>query len=64
MEKRTRNYGTVVYPESAPSDWISRLQEQLVPALISPLHDRDINSDGTIKKPHFHVMIPGMSLDG
>lgn len=57
MEKRTRNYATVVYSESAPSDWIIRLQEQLVPALISPLHDRDINSDGTTKKPHFHVML-------
>lgn len=47
----------MVYPESAPADWIIKLQEQCVPALISPLHDKDVNSDGTKKKEHFHVMI-------
>ncbi|MDD6305347.1 MAG: replication protein [Clostridiales bacterium] len=58
MEKRrTRNYATVVYPDSAPADWILKLQEQCVPALISPLHDKDINADGTLKKEHYHVMI-------
>lgn len=55
--KRTRNYATVVYPESAPSDWKVLLQEQCVPAFISPIHNRDINADGTIKKEHYHVMI-------
>ncbi|MCI6812971.1 MAG: replication protein [Lachnospiraceae bacterium] len=58
MEKRrTRNYATVVYPESAPENWKALLQEQCVPALISPLHDRDTNTDGTQKKKHYHVMI-------
>lgn len=47
----------MVYPESAPSDWIRLLQEQCVPALISPLHNKDINADGTPKKEHFHVLI-------
>lgn len=56
-KKRTRNYATVVYPESAPADWIRLLQEQCVPALISPLHDKDLNTDGTPKKEHHHVMI-------
>ncbi len=55
--KRTRNFATVVYPESAPSDWISILQEQCVPAFVSPLHDTDVTSDGEIKKAHYHVMI-------
>lgn len=57
MEKRTRNYGTVVYPESAPEKWIEVLQGQLVPAFVSPLHDSDLNEDGTIKKSHYHVII-------
>lgn len=48
--KRTRNYATVEYPESAPVDWVRLLQEQSVPALISPLHDKDIYTDGTSKK--------------
>lgn len=57
-KKRTRNYATVVYPESAPNDWIRLLQEQCVPALISPLHDKDLSNDGiTFKKKHYHVIL-------
>lgn len=56
-KKRTRNYATVVYPESAPVDWINLLREQCVPALVSPLHDKDVNNDGTLKKEHYHVML-------
>lgn len=55
--KRTRNYATVVYPESAPEDWIQRFGNYFVPAFISPLHDLDINPFGEPKKPHYHVMI-------
>ena len=56
-KKRTRHFATVIYPESAPIDWKVRLQEQCVPAFISPLHDEDINADGTKKKKHYHVII-------
>lgn len=55
--KRTRNFATVVYPESAPQDWQDILAAQFVPAFISPLHDQDINPGGEAKKPHFHVVI-------
>lgn len=54
---RTRNYATVVYPESAPEDWQELLTGQLVPAFISPLHDQDNNPTGEVKKAHYHVMI-------
>lgn len=54
---RTRNFACVVYPESAPEAWQSVLQEQFVPAFISPLHCDDINPGGEVKKPHHHVMI-------
>lgn len=54
---RTRNYACVVYPESAPADWQLILDEQFVPAFVSPLHDKDIDPQGQPKKPHFHVMI-------
>lgn len=54
---RTRNYATVVYPESAPTDWKSILEEFFVPSFISPLHDSDINPTGELKKPHYHVLI-------
>ena len=56
-KKRTRNWATVVYPESAPKDWKMILQEQCVPAFISPIHNKDLNSNGEIKKEHFHVML-------
>lgn len=56
--KRTRNYGTVVYPESAPENWQNILAEQFIPALISPLHNQDTNPDNNEpKKAHYHVMI-------
>lgn len=54
---RTRNYATVVYPDSAPDNWMDILAEQFVPILISPLHDSDVNPDGEAKKPHYHVLI-------
>lgn len=53
---RTRNYATVVYPESAPENWLSVIQESKTPVFISPLHDKDINPTGEPKKPHFHVL--------
>lgn len=54
---RTRNFATVVYPESAPENWQDILTEQFVPAFISPLHNNDINPTGEIKKEHYHVLI-------
>lgn len=54
---RTRNFATVVYPDSAPDNWQEILSEQFVPAFISPLHDKDINPTGEAKKPHWHVML-------
>lgn len=57
MAVRFRNFATVVYPDSAPEDWISILSEKCVPCFISPLHDSDKNPTGEDKKPHWHVMI-------
>lgn len=54
---RTRNYCTLVYPESAPENWRDILADYKVPAIISPLHDRDINPGGEIKKAHYHVIL-------
>lgn len=54
---RTRNYATVVYPESAPENWKDILSEQFIPSFISPLHDKDINPTGELKKPHYHIVI-------
>lgn len=54
---RLRNFATVIYPESAPENWLETLDGLHVPAFVSPLHDRDINPDGQPKKAHWHVLI-------
>lgn len=54
---RARNFATVVYPDSAPEDWVRILERHCVPAFISPLHDQDFNPTGEVKKPHYHVMV-------
>lgn len=54
---RTRNFATVVYPESAPANWKELLDELHVAVLISPLHDKDTNPDGEPKKAHYHVLM-------
>lgn len=54
---RTRTYSTVVYPDSAPANWVDILSDCKVPAFISPLHDNDFNATGEPKKPHWHVML-------
>lgn len=53
---RTRTFATVVYPESAPDDWISILARLCIPAFVSPLHDSDKNPTGEDKKAHYHVL--------
>lgn len=57
VNRRYRNFASVVYPDSAPENWQEILAEHFVPAFISPLHDLDTNPDGEIKKPHWHVML-------
>lgn len=52
---RYRYWTIVVYPDSAPEDWRQRLDG--LQWVESPLHDKDVNPDGTFKKPHWHIMI-------
>ncbi len=56
-ERRTRNYACVVYPESAPDNWLTIIGEAKIPVYISPLHDQDKNPTGEDKKPHYHILI-------
>lgn len=50
-------WSIIVYPDSAPEDWKDIFDELHLPVVISPIHDRDKNPDGTTKKPHYHVPI-------
>ena len=56
-QSRFRDFSTMVYPESAPENWEDILRDEHIQALISPLHDNDINPTGEKKKPHYHVHI-------
>lgn len=56
-DSRARNFATVVYPESAPENWLNILQELTIPCYVSPIHDSDVNPAGEPKKPHYHVML-------
>lgn len=55
---RARIWAAVVYPESLPVDWRSRLDSYHVEWAESPVHDRDVNeSTGELKKPHLHLVL-------
>lgn len=56
-----RDWTFIVYPESAPDNWRTILDDTHVRWIESPLHDKDVNPDGEIKKSHWHVLI---SYDG
>lgn len=52
-----RHFAYVVYPESAPDDWIEQLKRTGLSFVVSPLHDKDLDPTGQPKKPHYHVII-------
>lgn len=53
---KKRNWAFIVYLDSAPENWRDILQETGLLFAISPYHDKDVNPDGTLKKPHYHVI--------
>lgn len=59
---RTRNYATIIYPESAPADWLEKLDALHIPAFLSPLHDKDKLPDGSFKKAHYHLLLSFSSV--
>lgn len=68
MDGRARTWAFIVWPESAPERWLEMLEDTHIPAVVSPLHDRDVwtfedelrnpsHKAGTLKKPHYHVVL-------
>jgi len=60
-QSKTRNWATILYPESCADNWRDIVAGWKIPALASPVHDRDVDKDGKLKKPHIHLimMFPG-----
>ena len=54
--QRTRNWALIFYPEDLPEDWKEQVDGLHVKWVEGPLHDRDVNADGTPKKPHVHTL--------
>lgn len=56
-DTRTRNWSVVLYPESAPENWRTLLDDMHIEWVESPLHDADINANGEVKKAHWHILL-------
>ena len=57
MAQKTRAFCSIGYPESLIENWLDILSDSHVQTLISPLHDRDTDENGELKKAHYHIMI-------
>ena len=55
---KSRYFTFLLYPESIPEDWKSKLELIGVPIAVSPLHDKDKSTvpGQDFKKPHYHVV--------
>ena len=56
-DDRVRSWTFILYPDSAPSDWKEQIEDMHILSAVSPLHDADKNADGSIKKPHYHILL-------
>lgn len=56
-DNRARNFVFVLYPQDCYSSWKTILNEKNIDYICSPLHDKDLNADGTPKKPHYHIIL-------
>lgn len=56
-DTRTRNWTIVLYPESAPENWRSILDDMHIEWIESPLHENDLNANGEKKKAHWHILL-------
>ena len=54
---RVRHWTFVAYPDSVPLNWRDVLDGEYIQWVESPLHDRDTNADGELKKPHWHILV-------
>lgn len=55
-DTRGRNWWFVLYPDDLPDNFLDVLKSVRAKMVLSPFHNQDTNSDGSPKKPHYHVM--------
>lgn len=56
-QMRFRHWQSILYLDSCAENWKDKLVDWGVQAFISPLHQYDINGDGSPKKPHHHIVV-------
>lgn len=56
MNKTIQGVAIVIYPQSCPIDNIIEHIMPYYPIAISPLHCRDLDKNGKLKKPHYHIL--------
>lgn len=57
-QERSKFWAFILYPESCDiMEFVKAIADYPVPYTISPCHDRDLDSDGNVKKAHYHVML-------
>ena len=62
-EQRRNKWAFIIYKESAPTNYLQVLEELHVPFVLSPWHDKDVNTGtGEIKKAHKHGVFVFESL--
>nr|WP_013130267.1 replication protein [Helicobacter pylori]ADG64867.1 RepH [Helicobacter pylori] len=54
-----RHWTILIYPESVNPNFKDILCKPTMAFqwVLSPLHDKDLNDDGTLKKPHYHLLL-------
>lgn len=56
-QPKGKYWAFIGYQDSLPVDYIDILNLTGLSWARSPYHDRDVNSDGSLKKPHYHFII-------
>jgi hypothetical protein len=54
---RSLTWTFICYPESMPENWLVILRDLHIIGAVSPLHDKDVDDDGIVKKAHYHVLL-------
>lgn len=57
---KSKYFCCILYPESSTYDvdkFIKSLEEEHLTFALSPIHDRDVEDDGSLKKGHYHLLL-------
>lgn len=61
VDDRSRNWATIIYPESCP-DYMEKIGGMVITGFLSPLHSDPGEDEKTERKPHFHLLVKFSSV--